>query len=164
MLIFRGFFHKTSNNMENINRKHFRCCRKLQLWRVFHIVLGKDRMRLLPIQTSKSVKRRSIFDSRYLLLSGVKSVRNWCYCLLCFHWPGNQQMHSPFKTAELHSSANWMQWTTCTGHSWQLAIPAGALHRQGCRLWDRCLAGNPCLVLLKILPSEIEDGLFCPLH
>lgn len=107
MLIFRGFFfHKNSNNVENINRKHFRCFRKLQLWRVFHIVLADDWVSLLPIQTFKSMKRRNVSDSMYLLLSGMRYVKNRYFCLLCFRWSGNQQIHSSFKTAELHSSGN----------------------------------------------------------
>lgn len=79
--------------MENINRKHFRCYRKLQLWRVFHIVLAGDWMRLLPIQTFISMERRNVSDSMYLLWRGMKSIKNRYYCLLCFHWPGNQQKH-----------------------------------------------------------------------
>lgn len=118
--------------MENINRKHFRCYRKLQLWRVFHTVLAEDWMRLLPIQTFKSVKRKNVSDSMYLLLSGIKSMKNRYYCLLCFHWPENHQIH-----------LNLLRLLSCIvlgivhvvngsyHHRWRSAIPVWALRCKG---------------------------------
>lgn len=137
MLIFRGFFlHKNGNNVENINRKHFRCCRKLQLWRVFHIVLADDWVRLLPIQTSKSTKRRNVSDSTYPLLSGMKCVKNRYFCLLCFHWPGNRQMHSCFKTAESRSPGSH----ECG--EWCVLVRAGSVLSQFERCTGRALVSG----------------------
>lgn len=162
MLIFRGFFfHKNSNNVENINRKHFRCCRKLQLWRVFHIVLADDWVRLLPIQTSKSTKRRNVSDSTYPLLSGMKCVKNRYFCLLCFHWQGNRQMHSCLKTAESHSpgshecgeGVSWSELAVCCP---SLSTALGGLLSVGRKCWT----GRASLVLL----SEAEHGLLFLSH
>lgn len=139
--------------MENINRKHFRCYRKLQLWSVFHIVLAGDWMRLLPIQTFKSTKKRNVSDSMYLLWRGMKSVKNRYYCLLCFHWPGNQQKHLGFKTAELQFWELWMKWQR--RHSRQSDIPVGVLS-----VGHTCLAGSVCSCLGLCFPKW---RMACPL-
>lgn len=139
--------------MENINRKHLRCYRKLQLWRVFHIVLAGDWMRLLPIQTFISMERRNVSDSMYLLWRGMKSIKNRYYCSLCFHWPGNQQKHLGLRqlsctvvgavnevtetshTNILISRLGCCQWDT---HVWQ-AVSAPA--------WDPAFQSAGCSVL-----------------
>lgn len=146
--------------MENINRKHFRCYRKLQLWRVFHIVLAEDWMRLLPIQTFQSVKRRNVSESMYLPLNGMKSIKNRYYCRLCFHWPGSQQIHLPFKTAELHSSGNrecseWHVLVTVDS----LLSPSEHCTARGAVSGTQVSAGRASSLLPRILLSEMEDGL-----
>lgn len=139
--------------MENINRKHLRCYRKLQLWRVFHIVLAGDWMRLLPIQTFISMERRNVSDSMYLLWRGMKSIKNRYYCSLCFHWPGNQQKHLGLRQLSC-TVVGAVNEVTETSHQ-HPDIPAGMLS-----VGHTCLAGSVCSCLGSCFP---KCRMLCPL-